>query len=228
VIRPSAPAVRRAVIRACKRLDTKGHVAGAEGNLSARIGATRLVVTPSGRCKADLTAADLISIKTDGTGMVGQLRPSSEIAMHLAIYRARPDVGAIVHAHPVAATAFAVARTPIPKGTLAEVAGVVGPTPVVVYRTPGTAALGRAVSAALRAANVALLANHGAVAVGPTIGVALQRMESLEQAARTILAARLAGRPKTLKAAERMTLEQLWKSGAGRGLVTRAAPRRRI
>lgn len=225
--RLSAPAVRRALIRACKRLDAKGHLAGAEGNLSARTGAEGLVVTPSGRCKADLKSGDLISMRADGSVVAVGARPSSEIAMHLAIYRARADVGAIVHAHPVAATAFAVARKPIPAGTLAEVAGVVGPTPVVTYRTPGTAALGRAVAAALRTANVALLASHGAVAVGPTIDVALQRMESLEQAARTILAARLLGRPKTLKAVERRTLEQLWRSGAGRGLAKRSTRGRR-
>jgi L-fuculose-phosphate aldolase len=226
--RSSAPAVRRAVIRACKRLDAKGHIAGAEGNVSARTGPTGLVVTPSGRCKGDLTAGELIAMRTDGSGVAARARPSSEISMHLAIYRARPDVGAIVHAHPVAATAFAVARRPIPSGTLAEVAAVVGPTPVVTYRTPGSAALGRAVSAALRTANVALLASHGAVAVGPTIDVALQRIESLEQAARTILAARLIGRPKTLKAAERRVLEQLWQSGAGHGLAKRAARGRGI
>ncbi len=224
---PSASAVRRALVRAGRRLDAKGHIAGAEGNLSARVATNGVLVTPSGRCKADLAPADLIAMSVDGTRPARSAKPSTEIAMHVAIYRARPDVRAVVHAHPVAATAFAVARKPIPAGTLAEVAGVVGPTPVVTYRTPGSRALGRAVAAALGTANVALLASHGAVAVGPTIDVALQRMESLEQAARTILAARLIGRPKTLKAAERRALERIWRSGAGRGLEKRSPRGRR-
>jgi len=134
--------------------------------------------------------------------------------MHLAIYHARPDVGAVVHAHPVSATGFAVARKSIPSRCLAELPGVLGPVPLVAYRPPGSKALGLAVARALRSANVALLANHGAVAVGPTIDVALQRMESLEQAARSVVVARILGGERNLKAADVRALERAWKAGA--------------
>jgi L-fuculose-phosphate aldolase len=210
------PALRRAIVRACRRLDAKGHVAGAEGNVSARTKGGA-IVTPSGRCKADVRASELVAVDAAGRGTRAGATPSSEIAMHAAIYAARPDVGAVVHAHPVAATGFAAARRPLPRGALAELAAIVGPVPMVAYHRPGTAALGRAVARALRGANVAFLANHGTVAVGPTVDVALQRMESLEQGARIVLAARILGGHATLNAGELRALEAAWRAGAGRG-----------
>ena len=212
--RTTGGSLRRGIIRACKRLDAKGLLAGAEGNVSARVGANRFAVTPAGRCKADLTVRDLV--ETDAHGRPGRRggKPSSELPMHLAIYSARPDVGAVVHAHPVAATGFAVARQAIPQAALAEVAGVLGPIPVVRYRPPGSVALGTVVADALKGANVALLAGHGAVAVGPTIAVALHRMESLEQAARIVVAARILGGERNLKTADLRALQRAWQAGA--------------
>jgi L-fuculose-phosphate aldolase len=210
------PALRRAIVRACKRLDQKGLVAGAEGNVSARTRGGALV-TPAGRCKADIRASELVPVDGAGRGTRRGRVPSSEVAMHAAIYAERPDVGAVVHAHPVAATAFAAAKKPLPRGALAELAAIVGPVPMVPYHRPGTAALGRAVARALRGANVAFLANHGTVAVGPTMDVALQRMESLEQGARIVLAARILGGHGTLNAGELRALEAAWRAGAGRG-----------
>ena len=113
--------------------------------------------------------------------------------MHLAIYRTRPDVSAIVHAHPPTATGFAVARRPMPVGALAEVAGVMGEVPLVGYHPPGSADLGAAVAAGLRRADAALLANHGAVTVGESLDSALNLMESLEQAARILVSAHILG-----------------------------------
>ena len=211
MVRSRASAIRCEIIRACRRLDAKGLLAGAEGNVSARAG-DHLLITPAGRCKADLTAAQLV--KTDLFGRPDRrgVKPSSELPLHVAIYAARSDVGAVVHAHPVAATAFAVARQPIPRGALAEVAGVLGPIPLVPYLASGGTALAAAVAKALGGANVALLASHGAVAVGPTIAVALQRMESLEQAARIVVIARILGGEGKLKAAELRSLERAWRA----------------
>ncbi|MDA1081449.1 MAG: class II aldolase/adducin family protein [Gemmatimonadetes bacterium] len=121
------------------------------------------------------------------------VRASSELAMHLAIYAERPDVGAIVHAHPPAATGFAVAGVAMPAGALAELAGVIGHVPIVAFEMPGTVALGRVVADALQTANVVLLANHGAVAVGTTLADATNLMESLEQAARILVTAHILG-----------------------------------
>lgn len=226
-----AAALRREIIRACRRLDAKGLLAGAEGNVSARAG-DRLLITPAGLCKADLAAVQLVETDRTGRPVRRGVRPSSELPLHVAIYAVRSDVGAVVHAHPVAATAFAVARTPLPAGALAEVAGVLGPIPMVPYLAPGSTALAAAVSKALTGANVALLASHGAVAVGPTIAVALQRMESLEQAARIVVVARILGGEGKLKAAELRSLERAWKAQHGeasgrlrrRSAATRAKP----
>ncbi len=111
--------------------------------------------------------------------------------MHLAIYAARPDVRAIVHAHPPAATGFAVAGKTLPRGVLAELDDVLGDVPLAPFHRPGSGELGAAVAKAMGQANVALLARHGAVAVGPTMDAALNLMESLEQAARIVLAAHI-------------------------------------
>ena len=128
--------------------------------------------------------------------------------MHVAIYRARADVMAIVHAHPPTATGFAVARKAFPMGALAEVAGVMGPVPLVDYHRPGSKALGSAVAAAMRGADAALLANHGAVTVGRDPTSALNRMEGLEQAARILVSAHILGGVTELRPQDVIELEQ--------------------
>lgn len=186
--------MRASLVAACQRLDLRGLIAGAEGNLSARLSAGTIAITPSGMRKADVRERDLLTISDRGTVAAGQssgARPSSEMPMHLAIYAARPDVRAIVHAHPPAATGFAVAGRTLPRGILAELDDVLGDVPLAPFRRPGSGELGAAVAEALGGANVALLARHGAVAVGPTVDAALNLMESLEQAARIVLAAHI-------------------------------------
>lgn len=190
--------VRSAIVRACRRLDAKGLVAGAEGNVSARVGAGAVLVTPAGAIKAWIGPADLVRIRLSDGKATGNGRPSSELPMHLAIYAARPDVAAVVHAHPPAATGFAVARRTLRGRALAELVGVVGPVPLVAYHDPGTPALGAAVASALSGRgsvrpNACLLANHGVVAVGRSVEQALSRIESLEQAARILATAHILG-----------------------------------
>jgi ribulose-5-phosphate 4-epimerase/fuculose-1-phosphate aldolase len=114
--------------------------------------------------------------------------------MHLAIYGARSDVGAVVHAHPPTATAFAVAGEPMPAQVLPELACQVGPVATVPYFTPGTPAAATAFAPYLADHDAFLMANHGAATVGPSLEAAHLRMESLEHAARILLAARLLGR----------------------------------
>lgn len=186
--------VRARLVAACRRLDSRGLIAGAEGNLSARLRGGKIAITPSGMRKADVRERDLLTISADGALSAGQgrgARPSSEMPMHLAIYAARPDVRAIVHAHPPAATGFAVAGKTLPRGILAELDDVLGDVPLAPFRRPGSGELGSVVAQALGQANVALLARHGAVAVGPSVDAALNLMESLEQAARIVLAAHI-------------------------------------
>jgi L-fuculose-phosphate aldolase len=167
----------------------------------------------------------MVDIATGATRGAG--RASSEVQMHLAIYRARADVMAIVHAHPPAATGFAVARREFPANALAEVAGVIGPVPLAPYRLPGTEALGSAVAASLARANVALLANHGVVAVGRDLTEALNLMESLEQAARILVSAHILGGVTELSPQEVLELEQGRQRARLFGASASTTPRRR-
>jgi L-fuculose-phosphate aldolase len=118
--------------------------------------------------------------------------------MHLRIYRERPDVAAVVHAHPPIATAFAVAGESLDTPVLPELIVSLGPIALVPYATPGTESLADACQPFLAGHNALLLANHGATTLGPSLAVAYNRMESLEHSARILLAARLLGQVRTL------------------------------
>jgi L-fuculose-phosphate aldolase len=184
-------AVRADIVEVGRRLYAKGFIAGNEGNVSVRAGA-RLYVTPAGACKGFLGPEDVVVTDLDGRALAGA-RATSEILMHAAVYRRRPDVGAVVHAHPPAATGFAVAGIPLDKPVLAEPVVTLGPVPVVPFGTPSTIDLADEVGAAIVSAHALLLANHGALTVGESLLRAWERMETLEQFARIALVARLLG-----------------------------------
>jgi L-fuculose-phosphate aldolase len=184
-------ALRADIVEVGRRLYAKGLIAGNEGNVSVRSG-DRLYVTPSGVCKGFLEPEDVVVTDLDGRPLAGE-RPTSEILMHAAVYGQRSDVGAVVHAHPPAATGFAVAGLPLDRPVLAEPVVTLGPVPVVPFGTPSTPDLAGAVAASVRSAHALLLANHGALTVGETLWRAWERMETLEQLARIAIVARLLG-----------------------------------
>lgn len=216
---PERDAAAAAIVRACRRLDARGLVAGPDGNVSVRVGAGRLLVTPAGWTKADVEPDALVEVDLSGTVRGGGGRPSSELGMHLAAYAARPDVNAVVHAHPPAATGFAVAGGDFMAPVLPEIILLVGRVPLVPYATPGTPALAEALAPWLSGHDAFLLASHGATTLGATLDQALQRMESLEHAARILLAARAAGQVRELTPAQVEELE------ARRRAASSAAPR---
>lgn len=189
-----ASAARREIVGVCHRLWERGLIAGAEGNVSVRLGPDRILVTPAGMSKVDVRADDLVEVRADGHRVRGSRRASSELAVHLRIYERRPDIGAIVHAHPPIATGFAVAGEGFASCVLPEVIFQVGWVPLVPYETPGTEALARQFDPFIPAHDAFLMANHGAVTAGPTLSIAHQRMESLEHTARILLTSRLLGR----------------------------------
>jgi L-fuculose-phosphate aldolase len=190
----TAAAAARRMAACCRRLAERGLIAGVDGNLSVRLARGRVLVTPSGRHKADLRPGDMVEVDAAGRRRRGRLKPTSELDLHLTILAARADVGAVVHAHPPVATGFAVAGEGLDALVLPELLVLCGPVPLVPYGEPGTPELGRLVGPVIAAHDAVLLANHGAVTVGPTLDVAWQRMESLEHAARILLAARQVGR----------------------------------
>lgn len=188
---------RAAIVEVCRRLHDKGLVTANEGNISVRVPDGHLV-TASGVSKGSLNLDQVLFVHDSGRKPSEGPAVSTEDAMHAAIYRARPDVQAIIHAHPPTATAFAVAHLPIDTRILAESVVVLGVVPLIPYATPGTGELAELVARNLKDSHAAVLANHGAVAVGGSLAQAHQRMETLEQVARVALMARLLGGAKML------------------------------
>jgi L-fuculose-phosphate aldolase len=197
----NAAAQRRRMALCCRQLALRGLMAGQDGNVSVRIAPDRALVTPAGLIKALLTPADMVEVDLRGRRRHGRHNPTSELDLHLRILAARPEVGAVVHAHPPVATGFAVAGQDFESPVLPELILQCGRVPLVAYGTPGTPELGERLEAHLQGHDAWLLANHGAVTVGATLDAAWIRMESLEQGARIIFTARLLGRVTELEAA---------------------------
>jgi L-fuculose-phosphate aldolase len=173
---------RAALTRVARRLDAKGILTATDGNLSARIGDGLLLLTPSGCCKGTLEERDLLVV--EGDVVRGEGRPSSEIALHRAIYEARPDVTCVIHAHPPHATAFAVAGIPLDRPILSESILAIGPVPIAPYATPTRPDLARSVAPFARSHEAVLLEHHGAAVWGRSIDEAGLLMETLEHVAR--------------------------------------------
>jgi L-fuculose-phosphate aldolase len=205
-------ALAREICEAGRRLLEAGLVAGTEGNISARLSAERVLVTPAGRAKGSLEPLDIVEVDLAGRVARGMERPTSELAMHLAILVARPDIGAVVHAHPPAATGFAAAGRTLPPDVLPELITEVGPVGLVPYGMPGTDELAEAIAPIARNHDALLLSNHGAVTLGRSLSEALNRMGSLEQAARIVLAARSLGGERRLAALDVERLRALRRS----------------
>lgn len=190
----ASESARREMVTVCRRLWERGLIAGVEGNVSMRLDAKRILVTPAGLAKVDLKPSDLVEVSPAGEHLRGRRRASSELAVHLRIYERRPDLHAIVHAHPPTATGFAVAGEGFASCILPEVIFTVGWVPLVPYATPGTRELADQFDPFVASHDAYLMANHGALTAGPSLAVAHQRMESLEHSARILLTARLLGR----------------------------------
>lgn len=197
---------REEIVRVCQRLWQAGLIAGPDGNVSVRLPDGNVLVTPSGLSKVDVRPEQLAVLTPEGAHVAGPLHASSEVRMHLRVYRRRADVHAVVHAHPPTATAFAVAGEDFMAPVLPEVIFQMGGVPLVPYATPGTDAVPDGLEPFLDRHDACLLANHGATTLGATLREAHQRMESLEHAARIIAAARGLGRVNALTAEQARVL----------------------
>jgi L-fuculose-phosphate aldolase len=197
--------LRQEMVRIGRLMWEQGYVAAEEGNLSARLGPDRLLVTPSGLSKGFLVAEDLVVIRPDG-GMVSTYRgrgqrPSSEILMHLEVYRQRPDVNAVVHAHPPLAIAFSIAGVTLARCILPEVVITLGGIPTADYATPGTSEVAESIGQIIQDHDAIILAHHGTLTVGKTLWAAYLQLEKVEHAAHITLAAQQLGRVNTLPSA---------------------------
>ena len=174
---------RDALVEVGRRLWQRGHVAANDGNLSVRVGAGRLLATPTGVSKGFMSPETMVLVDMEGRPLQGSGRPSSELLMHLEIYRLRPDVQAVVHAHPPMATAFSVAGVALDRCVLPEAVLTMGAIPLVPYATPGSRELPAAMRAWIDRCDAVLLANHGAVTWATSLDEAYFRMETLEHTA---------------------------------------------
>ena len=186
------------IVRIGRLVFDKGWVASNDGNISIRLGPDRMLATPAGINKGMLAPEDLLVCDLEGNKLTGFRQPTSEILMHLTIYKMRPDVHAVVHAHPPVATGYAVAGRPLNLGVQPEVIVALGAVPLAEYGLPGTAALSEGMMPYLANYDALLLANHGVVAYGDDVYRAFFRMDTVEHSARINLVAELLGGPKVL------------------------------
>jgi L-fuculose-phosphate aldolase len=201
--------LRADIVEVGRRLYSRGYTASNDGNISVRLGADRLLMTPKGVCKGFMTPDMMCITDLDGRKLAGERDPSSEMLMHLEVYRQRPDAQAVVHAHPPIATGFAVAGIALDRAVLAEVLTTLGSVPIAEYATPSTRELPEAVRKYVKAHDGMLLANHGALTLGADLFSAYFKMETIEHFARISLVARLLGRENLIAREEVMRLQDL-------------------
>jgi len=202
-------ALRADIVEVGRRMYARGYTASNDGNISVRLGSDRLLMTPKGVCKGFMTPDMICITDLDGRKLQGDRDPSSEMLMHLEVYRQRPDVQAVVHAHPPTATGFAVAGIPLDRAVLAEVLTTLGSIPIAEYATPSTRELPEAVRKYIKAHDGMLLANHGALTVGADLYSAYFKMETVEHFAKISLVARLLGRENLISREEVVRLQGL-------------------
>jgi len=184
---------RNDIVEIGKRMYAKGFVASNDGNLSVRLSENEILITPSGVSKGYMSPSDMLIVDLDGNVKSGNLKPSSEMKMHLMAYKSRPDVTGVCHAHPQIATAFAVARKVCDKIALPEVIFSIGRVALSEYATPSTTEVPESIKDIIKTADAVLLSNHGALTVGKDLFDAYYKMETLEHFAGIIMYARLLG-----------------------------------
>jgi L-fuculose-phosphate aldolase len=211
--------LRNEIVDIGARLYNRGYVVAADGNISARLDDGSFLTTPTGLCKGTLTPEQIIHVDPDGNVLEGGLPPSSEIKMHVEAYRQRADIKAIVHAHPPISTGFSCAGEPLDKAILAEVILTLGCVPIARYGTPSTEQVAESIRELIKIHDGILLANHGALTVGPTLLNAYFKMETIEHFAKISLVTRILGRENILTAEKVGELERV---GRERGVLVPA------
>jgi len=185
-----------------KKLHDAGHVAATDSNLSVRLDDGRILATPTGMSKGMMHPEDMVIVDLDGQKCCGERNPSSELGMHLLVYRTRPDINAVVHAHPVTATGFAAAGMSLEEPLVSEIVISLGAVPLAKYETPGTPELTDALLPFVPDYDAILMANHGVGTYGPDLVNAYMKMETVEHFARIALVTHQLGRQQLLSKEE--------------------------
>ncbi|MBK9001353.1 MAG: class II aldolase/adducin family protein [Myxococcales bacterium] len=209
MFRQPETALRRALLSFARLTYERHLLVGLDGNLSVKLGDAAVLCTRAGCHKGMLVDDDLVVIDRTGRKLRGRGEPTSEMAMHLACYDARPDVEAVVHAHPPTCVAFTVAGVSMAQCVLPEVVLTIGSIPTLEYQRTGTEALARLVGDAVHSHDAVMMDRHGAVCVGRDLLEAFCRLETMEHTAKVLLAARQLGQVRELPAHEAASLRAL-------------------
>ena len=189
---------RTEMIKVCKRIYEKEYVSAHDGNVSIKLDRNRILITPSGFCKGDLTERDLIICDKNGKKIEGKYSVTSEIMIHLEVYRQRADINAVVHAHPPLATAFSLAGTSLAQCILPEVVLTLGSIPTTEYATPTTKEGPGVIRDLVKTNDAMILDRHGSLTIGKDIWSAYFKLEKIEHTAKVTFIARQLGPVKTL------------------------------
>ncbi len=209
---------RSEIVEICRRIYEHGWLAATDGNVSVRMGQDRVLATPTGIHKGTMSEADLVVIDLSGKRLSGTRGVSSEIQMHLAAYDERPDVRAVVHAHPTNCIAFSLAGVSLAQCLLPEIVFTFGSIPTTAYTTPTTEEVPREIRKWLRDYDAMILDRHGSLTVGATLQEAYGKLERMEHVAEITFRARQLGPIKPLSAAQVSHLQQV---GSSLGLPPR-------
>ena len=203
--------LKKEIVEIGKRIWTRGYVASNDGNITAKLNDDTYLTTPTGVSKGFMTTEMIIKCDRAGAPISARkgFRPSSEIKMHLEVYKERPDVRAVVHAHPPYATSFAVAGIPLNKCVLPEAIIVIGSVPIAPYGLPSTMEIPEKIRPFIQTSDAILLANHGALTMGSSVLDAYHKMETLEHTASIVWKAIQLGNVNVLSPEERDRLMAL-------------------
>lgn len=192
--------LRREIVSIAAKMYARGYIAGLAGNLSARLPDGGVLVTPAGAHKADLTPEQLLVVGEDGRVTRGaeELQPTSELPMHLEAYRRRPDVGAVIHAHPVACVALSLVGLGLDQPLIPESIVLLGEVPTTPYATPSSEENRQVIAGLIERHDALILARHGALTVGRDLAEAYHRLETLEHTAQIVALAHQLGEPRPL------------------------------
>ena len=194
----SKSALAHQLVAVCRNLYAHGFVTASDGNVSSRLPNGNILATPTSLNKGRVVEGDLVEVTLDGAIVHPGRAPSTELGMHLYIYRQRPDIQAVVHAHPTYATGFAAANIPLDQPLLPEVIIGLGPIPLANIALPSTQEMADSIAPYVQSASAILLANHGVVTFGKDLDDAYFKMEKVEHAAHITFVARMLGGEKVL------------------------------
>src|SRR5438128_414078 len=198
---------RKDIVEIGRRVYRLGFVAAYDGNISVRLPDGNVLATPTAISKGYMSEEDLVVVDAEGNKLEGERKASSEIAMHLLIYKLRPDIHAVVHAHPPCATGYAAAGIPLNKALISEVVLALGCVPLAEYGTPGTPELSNRLRPFVKNFDALLMANHGVVTYGVDLEDAFNRMDTVEHFAKISIYTKILGRERLLSSED---VEKLW------------------